>query len=729
MKKLLPYIFITGFIGAFLAVSFSAPFSAISLKPNVAEAQQSTDGQVGSRVVDTSKETIEISGPEAMKNIVDGKEPPPTTSNAGSGWGAYLMDMSLGYGLSMLASLTYTISGVILNMASFLMEGVISFTITNFAANIENIGVIDTGYKIILNVANMVFIFILLYMAIKMILGEGGDVKKLLAKVVMVALFINFSLFMAKAIIDASNIMSLGFLNAIKTEVGVDKETGKRIVAVGSVATAWMSGLRLQTEAYNPNADVIKNDPYKGLHYVTMTLQYLGGSALNLVTAFVFFAVSFLFVIRFVALLFYMIFSPAAFLGYISPELKEHSDRWWKGFQSQVIFAPAFLLIAYLIASVIKSNKLWGVVGGTDGPNSGFLTAIGTGFTSGLPIIMNYVILIALMIGGLITAKKMASEGSAGMVAYADKARGWMQGVAGRNTIGRAAYLAGNSDVMANIIDRSPIIGSIVKKQLDNVAGVKFGKDNKKGYSDTVKDAKKQKQKIADFVASKKTGKTDELIWNEQDANAVRLEATEVIENRLKKPKEEEKKLVENIEKTKEEIKKLEDDISKAEAKYTKLEEDAKKDALITGNAIDMTAANLELGKIQGMQRDQGILENIVVDKTRDQGILENTMVGDKTALKKLTDDMEQSTEKIKSLKQTEKTVRDALKRNYTRSLPFRSWGAEFGFLDKIFPSYVEAAEDIRKGKSEIAREVEKMIKKAGEEEAKKQTATGATTP
>lgn len=702
MKKFIPYIFITAFIGAFLAISFSLSFSGISSVVNTAEAQQTTDDKVGHKVPDDTSGDTSKKGPSWIGNLY--------SVASGALWGAgSFFTNPIGYVISTIFELVFFVTAKLLALSAILLDTVILFTVTNFKFNIDRIGVINVGYKMILNLTNMVFIFILLYMAIKMILGEGGDVKKLLAKVVIVALFVNFSLFMTKAIIDISNIFSLGFLNAMKTEIAIGPK-GEPVVERGSVATAWMSGLRLQTIAYNPNSEIAKLT--KGITYYDVSMNFLGGSALNLVTAFVFFAVSFLFITRFVALLFYMIFSPAAFLGYIAPELKEYSSRWWKGFQSQVIFAPAFLMMAYLVSEISKSSILM-----PKDRNDTFYTAIQSSFTSGFGIVLNYAILIALMIGGLITAKAMAAQGSAGMVAYADKARGWMQGVAGRNTIGRAAYLAGNSTYMSNLIDKSPIIGSIVKKQFDNVANRKFGKESGKGYTDTLKEGTKQKQKIADFVDSKKIGKTDELIWNEEDANAERLRAVNVIKERLKIPKDEESKTKKVILETNTEIEAIEKSILESTKKYEDLEK-----ALLGQTPTQAEKVAIDTAKMD-VARDEAKLEDANKNKTREGLKLKNiqaSMLVDNTEVTRLNDEMKQSTEKIDSLGQIAKDARGALKSNYTKSLPFRSWGAEFGFLDKIFPSYVEAAENIRKGKSR-AKDIEKIMKEIAAEEKEKE--------
>ncbi len=732
MKKFIPYIFITAFIGAFMMISFSAPFSGIPLGSNVAEAQQTqdsqeTEGQNGGEVIEEVKTTGSLPGTD-----VDGS---PKPIAGGTGWGASFLNLTLGYGMASIASLVYFASGMLVNLAASLLEMVISFTVVNFGVNIKSIGVIDTGYKIILNVANMIFIFILLYMAIKTILGDGGDVKKLLAKVIMVALFINFSLFMTKVIIDASTIMSIGFLNAIKTE-SVDN-AGKPIIVVGSVATAFMSGLRLQTQAYDPNSKVVKEDPEKGFNHFSMTIQFLAGSAFNAVVAFVFFAVSFLFITRFVALLFYMIFSPVAFLGYIAPELQEYSKQWWKGFQSQVIFAPAFLLIAYLVASVISSGALWKAVNvGHIGDNAGFFTAIGTGFKSGFPIIMNFVILIALIIGGLIAAKKMASEGSAGMVGYADKARGWMQGVAGRNTLGRAAYLASKSEFVNNLAAKSPTFGGFAKARLEGVADRKFGKDSGKGYSSALKDNIKSKKDMADSIAKSKTRGVDKSIREEQSL----VNEREMLQFDLSKAKLESEKKVDD----------WKNDYSTHDTnKYDKLREEVKKSRDEYRKLADIASRTMDpddLGYAQiaheESQRDEANLENEGVKLQRrgaDMVRYENAKLEvdrDSENLEKHQSETAKIQKGLENLTKQRDNIRDKMKREYAKNLPFAElgkslWGDNLAFLDEIFPSYTDAANEIRKGKSTGEKEISEMIKKLVDEEVKKQSAsgTGATPP
>ena len=580
-------------------------------------------------------------------------------------WGK-IADATIGQMLAWISSFTWYVSSRIFTMSGYLLDYAVDFSVKDFKENIDGINVINTGYKIVLNVANMLFIFILLYIAIKTILGVGGDTKKLLTNIIVVGLFINFSLFMTKAIIDASNIVAMGFYNAVQTEVGTAKvnldgtDEEKKLISTGSVSTAMMAGMRLQTSIPSPESSYNKQDSYKGLTNFNITLNNLGGSALFLVSAFVFLSVALLFIVRFVALMFYMLFSPVAFLGLISPEMKEYSTKWWKGLQSQALFAPAFLFMAYLISAIINSGQLWTAVGGNDSTST-FYDAISSPTVGAFPIIMNYVILMALMIGALIVAKDMADKGSAGVLKYTGKFQNWAQGVAGRNTLGRAAYLAGNNKYMARLMAKSPTLGTFAKTQFDNVAGQKFG--SKTGYADALKKSTDKKKKMGEFVGKAKVGKTDELIRKEE----------ELIDRKM------------------ESVIKLKNNVNDAKIEHRRLADTASR----TMAATDLDAAQLAY---ESLQREEAILDN-------------------------QSHDINRAKENIETIKSYRDRVRDRMKKGYAKKIEFES-----GVLNKLFPSGADAAAEIRKGKSKGEKEVAELIDKLVAEKTKGQTggASGA---
>ncbi len=155
------------------------------------------------------------------------------------------------------------------------------------------------GWRIVRDFSNIFFILVLLYISIKMILGLGGaGVKKMVASVIIAALLINFSMFMTKVVIDASNILALIFYNKIqvnnvKTDVSslvsivkipfepiTDKT--KTEVEEKDIAGAIVSGFN-PTNFLNPlNIDAFQKSTTRGTHEGTG--QYAGYAA-NVVSA------------------------------------------------------------------------------------------------------------------------------------------------------------------------------------------------------------------------------------------------------------------------------------------------------------------------------------------------------------------------------------------------------------------------------------------------------------
>jgi len=99
----------------------------------------------------------------------------------------------------------------LLYTAGTIFDTMLIFSLSN---KMINQPFVTEAWEAVRDVANMAFIFVLLYIAIATILNLG-DYKKLLVNLVIVALVINFSAFFTKIIIDASNIVALGFYNAI----------------------------------------------------------------------------------------------------------------------------------------------------------------------------------------------------------------------------------------------------------------------------------------------------------------------------------------------------------------------------------------------------------------------------------------------------------------------------------------------------------------------------------
>ena len=503
-KKILPSVLI-------IAVLATGIFSAFGV--NVVNAADETPAETAARrnlesekekQNPTLKENIEFySGVTALKTIGSGLGAVNQTGlaagkavyNVGKGIAniAKVTECFSGDGLrgcvALLAQMSMEVFAWILGLTGIALNQAINITVLSMGANIKDFGVIEEGWKIFRDLANILIIFSLLFIGIITILRlEKYNTKKLLSSLIVAALLINFSLFFTKVIIDTSNLLAANFYEKIKdvsvagfSEAVVGSETvvggpigGK--TEWGGISDSYMQALKLTT-LYDVNQETgtIIDSPTKNLHVtinkrdesgaiirdkdgkpVTVSnikkegaeiedrfiseinsrqLIFIGilGSILFLITAFSFLAVAILLVIRYVVLIFLMMLSPIALAGMILPAMQKYSKMWWDNLFNYAFFAPAYLLITWIVVILINSDGFRASIGF---PTKGQI--IGNADIS--QIIINFSIIIALIIFSILLSKHMGIAGSNAVISWGDSARKWGQGVVGRNTVGRAAY-------------------------------------------------------------------------------------------------------------------------------------------------------------------------------------------------------------------------------------------------------------------------------------------------
>ncbi|TSC58563.1 MAG: Uncharacterized protein Greene041679_96, partial [Parcubacteria group bacterium Greene0416_79] len=100
-------------------------------------------------------------------------------------------------------------------MAGVLLNYTLNTTL-NMSTLLASLPIVDIGWQVIRDIANIVFIFIALWSGISIIIGIGPErAWGLLAHMVLVALFVNFSLFITKTVVDLSNVAALHFYDRI----------------------------------------------------------------------------------------------------------------------------------------------------------------------------------------------------------------------------------------------------------------------------------------------------------------------------------------------------------------------------------------------------------------------------------------------------------------------------------------------------------------------------------
>lgn len=238
------------------------------------------------------------------------------------------------------------------------------------------------------DLSNLFFILVLLYIAIKIILGLGGsEAKKMIARVILVAMLINFSMFFTEVIIDSSNILALIFYNKVSTDIknpttgkiipyGKD---GKGVTGETDVAGALVTNFNptktlsadflkdLRTTWVNGVNEVNATEKIDTKVPVTLLIAIiLFTGSLMYYVAIVLFVVAFAFLVRIIELWVLIIFSPFAFMSSTAPFLSGTPEIGWKAWFSRLIktsfMAPIFMFFLYFIFMLINSDLFKGLI-------------------------------------------------------------------------------------------------------------------------------------------------------------------------------------------------------------------------------------------------------------------------------------------------------------------------------------------------------------------------------
>ncbi|MFZ2716230.1 MAG: hypothetical protein WAZ44_03300, partial [Minisyncoccia bacterium] len=329
----------------------------------------------------------------------------------------------------------------LMGLSGLILNSVIDLTIFKMANSIRDLTGINTAWKVIKDLMNIGFIFMLVYQAILVILSieDVSSVRKFVFGIFLASILINFSLFFTKVIIDASNVVTIGIYNNI-----VVPNPGAILLTDG-LSNAYMNRINLQS-FYSP----------EGLATVTGTGQafaYVGMSILFLVVIFVFLAVSVMFIVRYIILLALLALSPIAYMGLAWKGMKKHADKWWESFWGQIIWPPVYMIMTWVVLTIMGDQ---GFLGNTSlGYDNLAKTTDGIAAQGAASVIVNFALVIGLTIASIVISKQFATQGASQIGKFTSAATGFAGGALlggaariGRTTIGRyGERMAGDEDL------------------------------------------------------------------------------------------------------------------------------------------------------------------------------------------------------------------------------------------------------------------------------------------
>ncbi len=182
---------------------------------------------------------------------------------------------------------------------------------------------------------NLFFIFTLLFSAFATIFQiEKYHIKKIIVKIIIMALLVNFSFPIARFFIDISNVMMYWLLNNI-----FGGSEGASIAAT----LASSSGLK---DLLIPERAAEYQVPYL---IAAIIFTFIFGITLMMIAV--------LFLVRLIVLSVLVMFSPVGFVGYVFPDTAKYAKQWWDMLLKYSFFAP---IMTFGLAVTLKMMQSLG---------------------------------------------------------------------------------------------------------------------------------------------------------------------------------------------------------------------------------------------------------------------------------------------------------------------------------------------------------------------------------
>jgi len=318
-------------------------------------------------------------------------------------------------------SMVYTISagiggyiaglgGVLLDMSTDQMVLRMGYWFTK-----GGIGAVVTSiWTMIRDLFNILFIFSLVYIGLRTILySDDSGTKKMLGMLIAAALLINFSLYIAKVVVDVSNFTAVQVYETATKGISVEDDTtgyqiiGTFITGDSSISGAYMQVLNISSWFGKHNSLASSGNIFVYSIFMMLFLGFLG---------FVFAYGALMLVTRFIAIIFYLMFSPLMFLGWVLPQFQSISTKWWKGFIAWCFYAPVYIFMLYV--GLYALQQMQGTFPGNfvDG-----FTEDGGFSVSTMQVFLFYIIGVGFLIGAMRVASIMSQGGAAVGMGAADK--------------------------------------------------------------------------------------------------------------------------------------------------------------------------------------------------------------------------------------------------------------------------------------------------------------------
>jgi len=330
----------------------------------------------------------------------------------------------------------------------------------------------ETGWKVSRDIANMFFILFMVVIAFATILRiERYGAKQLLPKIIIIALLINFSMVFCYVLIDFTNIAANFFISnatnnhqvqlsqifldglqiprtltaAMCDQFLIQRDACSNLFTGNADQSACRTGAQIQYEDCAAEMASIQKTANANEDLGHVIVAQIGSAIVIFIAAFVILAGGVLMLIRSVAIWFFVIISPLAFICYILPSLRRNWETWLTQFTRWCIFAPAYAFFIWVAAKICTAESMEKIAIVQNARSTGFAdrAAMVNQFFSDPQYFFGFMFISGFLIAALITANKLGIYGANIAMSVGKKwsgaATGWMK----KQTVGRAKERAG----------------------------------------------------------------------------------------------------------------------------------------------------------------------------------------------------------------------------------------------------------------------------------------------
>lgn len=336
--------------------------------------------------------------------------------------------------MSVIASLAFgilSIFGLLMKLAGKVFEMTLQTLVIGMADLINTNAAINIGWTVMRDIANAVFLFIIIFIGIMTILRASGyQWKRMLGYVIAAAILVNFSMIFTKVVIDVTNVMAY----EIYRSFGISPACTDTVMTNNAANGCYNTGITIQfMNQFGLQSilavDFANTDPDNQVDSYKLFLVSMLGIPFVIVAAFVFIAGAIFLVMRFVVLVIVIVFSPLAFAALAIPSMNKYWRQWVNQLLKQSFFAPAYLLMLWLALKMAEGIAA-ASAGGTasqlyPGTNTFFLaiTSKETVNPGVLNIVLYFTLISIFMIMALIVARMFGVWGANTVIGWGHSAR------------------------------------------------------------------------------------------------------------------------------------------------------------------------------------------------------------------------------------------------------------------------------------------------------------------